>query len=396
MTADSYEKTLKLAVEALELPDSAYEKAVSRYKDLGEWLGRPESSIDVNDPHVFAQGSFALGTAIRPLLEGERYDLDLACKLRQGVTKATHSQYDLKQMVGKELEGYREARQISAPLEEKHRCWRLEYQDGMSFHMDVVPCIPAESGQRQMLNAELENRGMDRLLAKAIADDSVNITDDRAPNYRIKDLNWQLSNPEGYIEWFKSRQRSESSAGMVVARSQVDEMPLYRRKTNLQRCIQLLKRHRDIMFKDDTDPKPISIIITTLAAREYLGGPSISSAMEQILQSLNRFCASDSNEVRNPANPQENFADRWATPEGQWLRLKQNFHAWVRQANIDIPRLGNLVDSTSLAEQLQDKLGVRMSASTLESKVGLAIAAAPVQAPHVHIPQDSPRPWGTK
>lgn len=396
MTADSYEKTLKLAVEALELPDSAYEKAVSRYKDLGEWFGRPESSIEGNDPHVFAQGSFALGTAIRPLLEGESYDLDLACKLRLGVSKATHSQYDLKQMVGKELEGYREARQISDPLEEKHRCWRLEYQDGMSFHMDIVPCVPAESGQRQMLNTELENRGMEKILAKAIADDSVNITDDRAPNYRVKAPNWQLSNPEGYIEWFKSRQRSESSAGVVIPRSQVDEMPLYRRKTNLQRCIQILKRHRDLMFKESPDSKPISIIITTLAARGYVGGPSIAGAMEQILQSLNQFCTSNSNEVRNPANPLENFADRWATQEGQRLRLKENFHAWVRQANIDIRRLGDLVNSTNLAEQLVDKLGVRISASTLESKVGLALAAAPIQAPHVHIPKDSPRPWGTQ
>lgn len=394
MAADHYEKTLKLAVEALELPESAYEKAISRYQDLGAWFGRPESSIDANDPHVFAQGSFALGTAIRPLLDGESYDLDLACKLRTGVTKATHNQYDLKQMVGKELESYREARRISNPLEEKHRCWRLEYQDGLSFHMDVVPCIPTDLGYRQQLTAALESRGLDKALASTVADDSVNITDDRAPNYRIRDLNWQVSNPEGYIEWFKSRQQGEGLMGSIEARAQVDGVPLYRRKTHLQRCIQLLKRHRDLMFKVNSESKPISIIITTLAARGYSGSPTLAGAMEQVLRSLIDFRASNSNEVPNPANPSENFADRWFTPEGQRLHLKENFHFWVRQAAIDIPRLGDFVNSTELSEQLEDKLGVRFSATTVESKVGLPIAASTVQAPHVHIPQDAPRPWG--
>nr|WP_088192270.1 nucleotidyltransferase [Pseudomonas sp. A46] len=393
MTADSYETALRLAVEALELPDSSYEKAINRYKDLGEWFGRPESTIEANDPHVFAQGSFALGTAIRPLLEGESYDLDLACKLRTGVSKATHSQYDLKQLLGKELESYREARRISNPLEQKHRCWRLEYRDDLSFHMDVVPCIPTDTNLKQQLRTILESRGMNEALASTVADDSVNITDDRLPTYRLKDDDWHVSNPEGYVEWFESRQRAEGLLTLAEARAQVDEVPLYRRKTNLQRCIQLLKRHRDLMFKDEPDSKPISIIITTIAARAYSGNPSLAGAMEEVLRGLSEFRTSNSNEVPNPANPNENFADRWQTDEGRRLRLKENFQDWVRQAAIDIPRLGNLANSADLSEQLKDKLNVQYSATTLESQVGLLATAAKFQAPHVHIPQDAPSPW---
>jgi hypothetical protein len=73
---------LKNVLELIELPPSAYEKAKKRYDDLGEWFGRDESIVKNNDPHVFPQGSFRLGTAIRPLDEKEEYDLDLACKLR--------------------------------------------------------------------------------------------------------------------------------------------------------------------------------------------------------------------------------------------------------------------------------------------------------------------------
>ncbi|MEC9281793.1 MAG: nucleotidyltransferase [Bdellovibrionota bacterium] len=105
-------KILEEMLGKLELPDSAYEKAKSRYDDLGEWLGRDGSILKDNNPHVFPQGSFRLGTAIRPLDDKEEYDLDLSCKLREGVTTSSHSQRQIKNMVKEELESYRKARGI--------------------------------------------------------------------------------------------------------------------------------------------------------------------------------------------------------------------------------------------------------------------------------------------
>ena len=37
----------------------------------------------------------------------------------------------------------------------------------------------------------------------------------------------------------------------------------------LRRTVQIAKRHRDIMFVDDPDLAPLSVIITTLASRSY-------------------------------------------------------------------------------------------------------------------------------
>jgi len=82
---------LEKMVELLELPDSAYQKAKDRYDDIGEYLGREKSSCHDNDPHVFPQGSFRLGTAIRPLDEKDEYDLDLACNLSSGISHETHT-----------------------------------------------------------------------------------------------------------------------------------------------------------------------------------------------------------------------------------------------------------------------------------------------------------------
>ena len=79
---------LEKILEAIELPEGAYEKAEKRYKDLGEWLQREESTCVDFDPHVFPQGSFRLGTANRPYKD-EEYDLDMGCNLRRAISMSS-------------------------------------------------------------------------------------------------------------------------------------------------------------------------------------------------------------------------------------------------------------------------------------------------------------------
>ena len=45
----------------------------------------------------------------------------------------------------------------------------------------------------------------------------------------------------------------------------VEDVPTYELKTPLQRAVQLLTRHRDVMFADNPDVAPISMILTNLA-----------------------------------------------------------------------------------------------------------------------------------
>lgn len=389
---DHEERSLTTAVEALELPPGAYERAKRRYESLGEWFSRKESTLADNDPHIFVQGSFALGTAIKPLLEGESYDLDLSCKLREEVFRHTHSQAQLKEMVRLELEGYRDAKQIREDLEEKHRCWRLYYQDDMNFHMDVVPGVPVDEARKQALSIAMESFGFRQVLANDVAELAVYITDDQRPNYEAISDDWLLSNPDGYCKWFESKSDPEpvGPAGAVVTmEAQVDEVPFHSRKTNLQRAVQLLKRHRDVMYKDDPDPKPISVIITTLAASSYLPAATLGEALTCCLGALSHFVESNANVVPNPVNPKENFADRWATLEGKKLRLKENFQLWVRQALRDFEKIRSL-DGQSLIDHLKDVLGVNVSLNQVGAPVMASAASTPASTIVV---TKAPRPW---
>ncbi len=314
MVSNRSNDVLKGILEKIELPDGAYEKAEKRYEDIGKWLHREESSCLEYDPLVFSQGSFRLGTAIKPDAD-EEYDLDMGCNLRQGLSKGDITQEQLKNHVGSELELYRKARGIKEELSEKKRCWRLEYADGLSFHMDIVPCIPeSEIFRGVLMKRMVENSRFDDALAQNVSELAVSITDNTDPGYKSMTDDWRISNPEGYARRFEMRMKTAQSIineREMSFKASIDSLPYYQWKTPLQQAIQLLKRHRDTMFKDNEDSKPISVIITTLAAKAYNGETDLASALINILSRMDDYINGAVPLVPNPVNPAEDFADKW-------------------------------------------------------------------------------------
>jgi len=364
------EKFLHALVSSLELPDSAYFKAKKRYKDIGDWFEREESAFSKNNPHIFPQGSFRLGTAIYPLNRDETYDLDLACEMRDGVNPETHSQEDLKVSVGRELEQYRIFRKIESPLEEKHRCWRLNYKDSPGFHMDIVPCIPQTRTVRQAVLNRMNEHQTDSQLAEILAKFAVGITDDKNEGYPYKNREWPVSNPEGYARWFEARMRQGKGKSFMLNMAQVDDIPEQPEKTQLQRTVQILKRHRDQKFRNNSKSAPISIIITTLAGQSYRGSSSLAEALEEVLEGLKAFADSNSDEVLNPVNPAENFADKWNNPEYAHLRLKENFRQWVMQVCDDFRTLRDVSDIRIVSKLVKNCFDEDFSEERLHREFG--------------------------
>jgi len=324
-------KAIAAIAASIQIPDSAYARAEARYEDLGKWFNRSESTCSRFEPHIYSQGSFRLGTVVSPLNKDGDFDLDLGCRLRRGVTTDSHTQAELKEMIRVELEAYRNYRSIQNRLEEKHRCWRLQYKDEMNFHMDVVPSIPAHQERRMLIKEAMVNFSRtDSNLAESVASHAGAITDNRDSNFRVKTSEWRISNSEGYALWFESR-----SALLIekIAMARVDKLPDRNKHSILKLCVQVLKRHRDIMFENTPDTKPISIIITTLAGLAYNGEPDVDSAMMSIVENMERFVKPNGMRIANPVNPEhEDFADKWPTPEGLRQDLEGNFKKWITNA----------------------------------------------------------------
>lgn len=384
---DYMNSLLGFLVELLDIPPSYYQKAADRYRSLGEWMHRKESKVASLSPEVYLQGSFRYGTVVRPLFSTEEYDLDLVCQVV--LTKAGVTQKQVKHLIGDEVKAYAKAHSFKEPAEEKPRCWRLNYADEVSFHMDILPCIPEDLAFIQ----QLVRLGVPQeLAAHAVA-----ITDYKHRHYDVLHSDWPSSNPRGFAEWFESTLRPyarQQMASLVANRAyaSIDRVPPYEWKTTLQRCIQILKRHRDVMFKDSPEWKPLSMIITTLATHSYQGESDLYPALTNILDGMPNHVRSTQPRIPNPLNPKEDFADRWARDP----RFEQNFWAWHRQAKADIANLPKVIgkvpeiDRTvrqkfalNLTDEMQRKLEVASPVPT-----PYVITSAP--AVHIATP---PKPW---
>ena len=375
--AKTHDDVLEEIAANLDIPLSKFEEARDRYESIGKWLDRNGSVLADYDPEISPQGSFLLGTVIRPLSDAEEYDVDLVCLLN--ASKATFSQKSLKEAVGAEVAQYIEAHDMTRPLEEGRRCWTIHYADSAQFHMDILPALP----DAQRYRSVLDERGYgvlarDPLLTgKAIA-----ITDRTVPQYAQLTDDWPQSNPLGYAAWFRSRmavQLTESKNALAkrqMITASVDEIPDYKVKTPLQRAIQLLKRHRDFMFADDSDDKPVSVIITTLAAHAYNEESTISAALHSILTGMDQYIESRGDEawIPNPVNPAENFADKWAEEP----KKRDNFYAWLAQARQHFALYLRASRFDSVPEDLKKNLGADLVDRVLKTvipAVGYGLAA---------------------
>ena len=303
------------------------------------------------------------------------------------LAKMAMTQRQIKEIYGGEIKGYAIAHGMVKP-DEKNRCWRLHYSDEVSFHLDALPCVPEESD----VIAAITSRGVPAQLA-ALA---VAITDKRHPDYERISRALLSSNPRGFATWFEECARPSALArirGLLERKlyARVEDVPPYEWRTPLQRSIQFLKRHRDVMFRDDPTVGPISMVITNLAAHAYSGETDISSALTNIVEKMPQYVRQTRPRVPNPADPAEDYADKWSRNP----ILEQNFWAWHAQARTDVASLSRLLRSPSLAEGVRRIVAVDLTEEELKQLEAPEVRSTRQvvrAAPALSIPT-APRPW---
>lgn len=389
--SDQYSIFLEKAAEELDISPSKYKQAVSRYQAVGAWLEGGEYEGQLYELCIYPQGSFRLGTVVRPYRNhrDQDYDIDLVCELRGHGPLPDAS--EVKRLVGdriKENERYRQMLE-----KEGRRCWTLSYaeQDEIGFHIDVLPSVPDATGASET---------------------TISITSRTDDGYK-----WSSSDPKGYSEWFKHRnqfayqrealrQKRAIALNFRDAYASIEDVPDVLVRTPIQRAIQILKRHRDVVFseRDDWKCAPISMIITTIAARLYNNESDVYSALKSIISSLDAHhpLLHDANfripsqsviqrepdgswYIGNPVNPEENFADRWH--EDNNARAKA-FFQWVEILKSDF------IEAPSLGEGAFRNKMSSLFGATLVSKY-LANAPRNVAKPTIRTVSvsEAPKPW---
>jgi hypothetical protein len=340
------EASLRLdqTMQTLDLSPDLSSQAVEEYERIARWLGAPDSPLAEYTLNLYPQGSFRLGTPIRPITHEDEFDIDLVCQL--DIEKACTTHKDLKALVGDRLKDDPES---EGRLEERRRCWTLFYPQ--KFHLDVLPTLP---------DAEHWDTG-------------VLLTDTTL-------VHWQFSDPLGYARWFYERMQTvlteERSALAKSMQVDIQQVPEWSVRTPLQRAVQVLKRHRDIFFRADLDDRPVSVILTTLAARAYENEPDLARALVQIIDGMDSHVEQRNGRwwVPNPAHDRENFADKW----NEKPVLRDNFCRWRDQVYADLEALTNATSERDATLLLEKSLhGKQGRTSTTVAVPGLGVGDIP-------------------
>lgn len=385
--------------KSLDITESQFKAAVDSYNAVGSWLCKDDSLLKPYAPTIKPQGSFLIGTMIQPYHEDQDLDLDLVCELTG--KNINWTQKDLKTIVGEQLKSHKTYESLLD--EEGRRCWTLKYRETSirndKYHMDILPAI-VSNGYNLLLEKSFsatESEGADQL--------AIRITDKEMDNYSYEKMleNWMQSNPFGYAQWFIGQANLDFMKAFSLNES-IKPVPTFQvEKLPLQRVVQILKRHRDMMFKDDSE-RPISVIITTLAARAYQKETNVFEALINVIDRMAQFIENkyDSEKkeyykfIGNPVNECENFADRWRdTPAKQ-----RKFYRWLEKARVDIhnaaQQRGQHLIMKSLSESFgqdivnktfnsigdQARLLTEQGKNRFDVKAGLTASGAGIIKPH--------------
>lgn len=277
---------LKRVAEALQLNATRRKLVEERYKSVSKFIEESEGLFQ--GAEIYAQGSYRLGTTVRPR-QGEEFDLDFVVQIDKDWRNLPFNTVynDFKELL--ESDGNWEKL-----VEGKSRCIRLNYFD--EFHMDIIPTCTKN---------QFENKNKIMVPDKA-------------------EHSWVISNPEGYALWFTNKYINQKDIYLHqfypdmeirAAQELPKDHPSYL-KQPLQHAVQLIKRYRDIYFEGKEDMAPSSIVLTTLIAHLYSGETSIYETINKFAQRFNESVEYERKYFRqfhvvNPVLPQEIFTKEW-------------------------------------------------------------------------------------
>ena len=217
------------------------------------------------------QGSYALGTLIKPVDENDEYDADIQ------IVMNPNPNWQAKDYVNEIYRTLKQNHNYADKLRLKTRCVTIDYSG--DFHLDVVPRVTS-SGRHYVCN-------------------------------RVEDR-FEPTDGNGYRDWFNEKNRITGG--------------------NLKRVVRLLKYLRD--QKNNYTAKSILLTTlagATIRPSEE-GTEAVSTVADTLVTVLSRmddYLQRNPNvpKIRNPVLPTENFNRHWDQAKYANFRTRVNSHA---------------------------------------------------------------------
>ena len=286
----------------IQLSKTNFDKAVSRYKAVSEWIEHDTSSLKDRVERFYPQGSMAIGATIASRLRTDEFDIDVAAQLGLAVSVSPKTALDV---LFEAIKGEPGSRYFSM-VERNTRCVTVNYDDRM--HLDVTPTLrrqgtpPRESwifSQRP----ETPNDPGERLIA----------------------------NPYGFAEWFKDKTppdyefskifegRASQYESLLLKSADSEPVPPQQppfQKSRAVVVLQLLKRWRNVQYDTRDGRRPPSIVIAKLVADASDGDRSLSQELVHQARHMLSVVKGQHDRRRlihmaNPKCQEDILTDRW-------------------------------------------------------------------------------------
>lgn len=388
-------------IKGLDITPTMYKNAVEKYHNITAYLA--ESGVKAN---IYPQGSFALGTVIRPVAKDPDayYDLDFICQLPFSKDKITAE--NTRDKVADILE---KSDLYGGKLTVFCNCFTIEYAevDGVGFKIDIVPAVDESIPEKETLK-NLSKQP--KLIETAIA----------IPKEEKRSFSWITNNPRGYKSWFDDingpfiNQNRQKRRAMLFEEAKavynsVEEIPESLERSSMQRVIQILKYHKSVYYsrlRAGDQLEPISAILNTIVAKISKRAPSRYDTFDLLQYVLSEIATYSQHQmltekrffelhglkeviqrkngqwiIENPANPKDNLADVW----NQNDKIASAFFKWSQTVAND------LIDSlqyndTMFRSRVEGAFGESYVKRVLDKKYSSQVAT-------IIAPESQVKPW---
>lgn len=303
------DKYLNMIGYRIQLNENKQKEISDSYDAISKYIQNHNDLAKDVECNIYYHGSFAIGTVIKPL-HGEDFDLDIIVEFDQ----SKHG-LSAKDFYNSFLDTFRDGK-YSEMFDEYRNTVRIDYQN--NYHFDIMPSVPLASNS----------------IALSVPD--------------TKKREWVIRAPRAFVEWFKAQTRkihgykvsiNNYSYLMESENEPLKKIPPYETTPTLIRTVQLLKRAKDIYFKNyEGEREPQSIVLTTLAAKYYDGEHSVFEALSNVVSKMKKLYDDNNNfVVKNPGYPQEEFTEKWAKYKEYYVNYK-NYINFVFSKLTDLRR----------------------------------------------------------
>ena len=303
----------------VQISPTKQSEAEQHFQALCAYVDRVGSPLEGMVIACYPGGSFATGTAIASSVSKDQHDVDVVMELDIDASS------DPKRTLGLLYEAINSApgSRYYGRVKLNSRCVTVHYDDGV--HVDLMPIARLVATPEKAGNLFHSKPQSGESYHKQVN-----------PWGFAEHFNGQTAYDPVFAAMFETRSMADSG---VLAKADVEPLPAQvplTEKSARVVALQLIKRNRDVRFRNRSKRKPPSIVLSALALEVAPTGAglleevvSISMHIARRLQerSVQNLCI----DVRNPSFVPDIFTDRWPQNLGDQNEFVRDLEHLVRQ-----------------------------------------------------------------